>query len=232
MQKKTKNGKLYKISNFTTIKSKFKKNLRKAKQFFSPKISLKEEASTQKSYITEYYDLPYGYNKTVIKLLAQTPNTLFVYWELSQDDVQAFIEKYGVNFFYETYPVLSVYNEDMNYYFDVNINDYANSWYIHVPNEDCRYTVKFKRVFKEPQYQREQSVDITVSNSIIIPNGHVVSPFKNSGMQHIEYMNWKTKKKYFKDVYYYNKSEFYKSDTDTYQKEFDFNNPSSNFNIN
>ena len=30
--------------------------------------------------IAEYYDLPYRYNQTIVKLLYQTPTTLFIYW--------------------------------------------------------------------------------------------------------------------------------------------------------
>ena len=46
-------------------------------------------------FILEYYDLPYKYNKTVIKALAQNPNTLFVYWEISDEDIHNLKENYG-----------------------------------------------------------------------------------------------------------------------------------------
>ena len=32
--------------------------------------------------VVEYYDLPYKYNQTVVKVLYQNPTTLFVYWEI------------------------------------------------------------------------------------------------------------------------------------------------------
>ena len=48
----------------------------------------KKSTTTKKrnEFLSEYYDLPYKYNKTVVKILAQTPKTLFVYWEISDKD--------------------------------------------------------------------------------------------------------------------------------------------------
>lgn len=47
----------------------------------------KTSPSTKKQIeVLEYYDLPYRYNQTTVKLLAQTPNSLFVYWDISDDD--------------------------------------------------------------------------------------------------------------------------------------------------
>ena len=41
---------------------------------------------TQKIEVIEYYDLPYRYNQTVVRVLAQTPTTLFIYWDISDID--------------------------------------------------------------------------------------------------------------------------------------------------
>ena len=52
----------------------------------SPNHCGRAAATTKKANavsIVEYYDLPYKYGHTLIKLLAQTPKTLFVY---SSDD--------------------------------------------------------------------------------------------------------------------------------------------------
>ena len=53
----------------------------------------KEKNKNQKSkevkspeYLLEYYDLPYRYNETIVKILAQTPKKLFVYWDISDKD--------------------------------------------------------------------------------------------------------------------------------------------------
>ena len=76
--------------------------------------------------IVEYYDLPYRYNETVVKILYQTPNTLFVYWDISDKDRENYIKQYGENFFNITRPVLIIHNITMNYSFEVPIDDFAN----------------------------------------------------------------------------------------------------------
>ena len=92
-----------------------------------------------KQNLPEYYNLPYRYNETVIKLLFQTPKTLFVYWDISDSDRQNFIDTYGYNFFSETKPVLVIHNKTLNYSFELDINDFANCWYFDVENPECEY---------------------------------------------------------------------------------------------
>ena len=46
------------------------------------KSSTKRTAKTKPVSIIEHYELPYRYNETIVKILYQTPNTLFVYWEI------------------------------------------------------------------------------------------------------------------------------------------------------
>ena len=76
--------------------------------------------------IPEYYDLPYKYEKTVVKVLYQNPNTLFVYWDISDDDINGFKKAYGDNFFYVTKPVLVIHNISDGYSFEIEVNDFAN----------------------------------------------------------------------------------------------------------
>ena len=80
--------------------------------------------------IVEYYDLPFRYNQTVVKILAQTPNVLFIYWDISDEDRKIYEKEYGSNFFEKTRPYLIITNKTKNYTFEVEINDFANSWYL------------------------------------------------------------------------------------------------------
>ncbi len=93
----------------------------------------------------EYYDLPYRYNQTIVKLLAQTPTSLFIYWDISDEDRANLKEKYGDNFFEVTKPVLVVHNRTLDYSFEVDINDFANSWYLHVNDSKCDYNIELGR---------------------------------------------------------------------------------------
>ena len=47
--------------------------------------------------IVEYYDLPYRYNQTVVKVLAQTPTNLFIYWDISDEDREQYVKEYLEN---------------------------------------------------------------------------------------------------------------------------------------
>ena len=60
-------------------------------------ISKKTKKEEKKDFasVLEYYDLPYRYNETVVKILAQTPKILFVYWDISDSDREKYVEKYG-----------------------------------------------------------------------------------------------------------------------------------------
>lgn len=135
----------------------------------------KIRATTKKrsEFLSEYYDLPFNYNKTVVKLLAQTPETLFVYWEISDDDRKMYKEKFGDNFFETSTPILKVHNITMNYYFEVEINDFANCWYLHVNDSKCQYEIELDRKKyipnKEPEY-----IYISKSNELEAPNDHVL----------------------------------------------------------
>ena len=102
-------------------------------------------AKTKKVETVEYYDLPYRYNQTIIKTLAQTPTTLFIYWDISDKDRENYENQYGKNFFEITKPVLIVYNDTLGYNFEIEINDFANSWYLHVADSKCNYRIELGR---------------------------------------------------------------------------------------
>ena len=135
-----------------TSKASIKHSTKKETKSTTKKAS-KNSTTTKKSVTkkiikptpVEYYDLPYSYNQTVVKVLAQTPKTLFVYWEISEDDKEKFKEQYGENFFETTKPVLIIHNETLNYSFEVEINDFANSWYLHVNDSKADYKIELGR---------------------------------------------------------------------------------------
>lgn len=129
----------------------------------------------KKPEIMEYYDLPYRYNQTTVKLLAQTPTSLFIYWDISDKDRQNFIEKYGDKFFEYTKPVLIITNETKNYTFEVDINDYANSWYLHVTDDKCKYKIELgRRSINDALNLPDNYIYIDSSNEIEAPNNHIL----------------------------------------------------------
>ena len=136
--------------------------------------------------IAEYYDLPYRYNQTIVKLLYQTPTTLFIYWDISDEDREKFKETYGEDFFEKTKPVLVVHNETKGYSFKVEINDFANCWYLNVNDSKCKYKIELGRKPFEVMYNGEVTevkttpkitqnyIPITSSNEVESPNDHVL----------------------------------------------------------
>ena len=150
----------------------------KSKKTSSRKNVAKKKTATAKKGITlsnvEYYDLPYRYNETVVKILAQTPTMLFIYWDISDADRKAYIDKYGEDFFNSTKPVLKVTNRTMNYSFEIDINDFANSWYLHVNDADCDYAVELGR---RPIYSNsniDNYIYVSTSNDMEMPNSHIL----------------------------------------------------------
>ena len=134
-----------------------------------------ENEAKEKVSVVEYYDLPYRYNQTVVKILAQTPNILFVYWDISDNDRNNFVSQYGEDFFNNTVPVLLVINKTMNYSYEVQINDFANSWYRHVNDANCEYQVELGRRNKENhQNYYSNYYYVTTSNNLDMPNDHIL----------------------------------------------------------
>lgn len=167
----------------TSKKTATKKSTKKAKTATAKKTTAKSKKSTTKSskkvWPAEYYDLPQKYNKTVVKVLAQTPKTLFIYWEISDDDIEKFKKDYGDNFFETTKPVLIIHNDTLNYSFEVEINDFANSWYLHVNDSKSDYRIELgRRPFQVNENIKSDYIYITSSNEIESPNDHIL--FNNS----------------------------------------------------
>lgn len=137
--------------------------------------SRKKTTTKKKPEIVEYYDLPYRYNQTVVKVLAQTPNTLFIYWDISDKDRKSFEEQYGENFFEKTKPVLIVRNDTLNYSFEVEINDFANSWYLHIADSKCDYKIELgRRPIKKTEKINVDYIYVSSSNEIEVPNDRVL----------------------------------------------------------
>lgn len=226
----------------TTTKSKKSTAKTVSKKTSTKKVTKK--STSKKSNIVEYYDLPYRYNQTVVKLLAQTPNTLFIYWDISDADRENYKKTYGENFFETTKPVLIVHNDTMNYSFEVEINDFANSWYLHVNDSKCDYRIELGRrvisttpstVAAQNKLNLNDYIYISSSNEIEAPNDRVLF---NKTQKMVYFRNIKTNQETKKDIStftfirnmgkIYNIYDLYK---EIYKNENidEISNPSSNY---
>ena len=190
-----------KVTKKSTTKKSTKSTNVKKKSSSSSLNSKKKASSSSKikkietPIIPEYYDLPYRYNQTLVRILYQTPKILFVYWDISDEDRLKFIRKYGENFFNETKPILKIYNQTLNYSFEIEINDFANSWYINVNDANCNYHVELGR--RPIENSNSNYVYVSSSNNIEFPNDHIL--FEQLP-QNIEFKNVKTNEKLYKDI--------------------------------
>lgn len=218
------------------VATKTKKTTQKSTKPSSTKKALEEKVS-----VIEYYDLPYRYNQTTVKILAQTPNMLFVYWDISDEDRKTFEEYYGSDFFSKTRPVLLVHNITMNYSFEIEINDFANSWYLHVNDANCKYVIDLgRRPYKYIPSINKDYIYVSSSNEMSSPNNHILFEKFNPNVM---YKNTKNGSTYTKDfgtfTNYKNMQKIYNI-YDLYKKIYkdelfeeleanNFTNPSSNF---
>ena len=220
----------------TTKKTSTKKTTPKkttAKKTAAKKTTTRATSTRTKKAVTnimEYYDLPVFYNQTTVKLLFQTPRKLFVYWEISEEDKQKYLGENGKNFFEETSPFLVVKNTTKNYSFEVEVNDYANSWYFDVPDSNCEYEVLLVRKHKVTN----SPTLITSSNEMEVPNNTILF---EQDRKEIFFKNVKTNAVVSKSVVnlqfmnhlgnIYNANSFYKK---FYHEEdlMTINNPTSN----
>ena len=165
------------------------------------KTNLKTKTAQSKKIaeVVEYYDLPYRYNETIVKILYQSPETLFVYWDIADSDRENYIKQYGENFFNITRPVLIIHNDTMHYNFEIPINDFANSWYLHINDSKCDYRVELGRrpnyYNKELKKEIEEKIKtdyiyVSTSNEIESPNDHVL--FSTNENNTIKIRNVKT----------------------------------------
>ena len=175
-----------------------------------------KSTKSKKVEILEYYDLPNNYNITTVKILAQTPTTLFVYWDISEEDKENYIKNYGEFFFNDTKPVLIVHNDTMNYSFEVDINDFANSWYLHVNDSNCDYRVELGRRPINNYSKIDDYLYVSESNNLESPNDHILF---DSLTNNVYFRNVKTNATTKKDISVsfltrlgkiYNVKEFYK----------------------
>ena len=151
------------------------KKVSSKKNITAKSSSKNKKSSLKKSEILEYYDLPYRYNQTIVKVLAQTPRTLFIYWDISDEDRENYKKQYGDNFFETTKPILKVYNDTLHYSFEVEINDFANSWYLHIADSKCDYRVELGRrpIIKNENLNTDY-IYISTSNKIESPNDKIL----------------------------------------------------------
>lgn len=147
---------------------------------------------------TEYYELPKKYNKTIVRLLVQSPTRMFVYWNVSDDTISNVFEKNHINYS-EAIPILKITNITMNYSYEIPIDPFANNYYIEVKDPNCRYQVELGRKSKN------KFVNIYTSNQVQIPRS---MPVATSNQEEVIYKNYIRLDMTDKFIVYYKKPQY------------------------
>ena len=133
-------------------------------------------------YISEYYEIPQKYNETIIKVLAQNPNKLFVYWEIADKDIKKYLDEYGDIFYELTYPILILENKKNGNSSEIIIDGFTNSWYIDIIDDSSTYNVTYARkvshnivnLINNNILNVGEIIHFAKSNNIVSPNGHIL----------------------------------------------------------
>ena len=139
---------------------------------------------------TEYYELPSKYNKTIVRLLIQSPTRMFVYWEVDENTIK---------YFSSAKPVLKVKNITMNYSYDIPIDPFTNNYYIDVKDPDCEYQVELGKILDE------KFVNLYTSNSATVPRNN---PMYVGDSEEVIYKNYIKLDMTDKFTVYYNKRNY------------------------
>ena len=142
------------------------------------------------------------------------------------------IKKYGENFFNETKPVLLVHNKTLNSSFEIEIDDFTNSWYLRTPTSDCVFNIELgrKKIANDDKINFENNsnyLHIVNSNTIKSPNDHILK----DSLTNLYFKNVKTNEFEQRDVSNLKQTNIYQL-IDLYSQESQLeNNPSSGFKI-
>ncbi len=116
-----------------------KQSLKEGSSFYETAIAHTKFSHLQNSYAqpVKTQELPCGYDQDKIILQVRDPRWLHTYWETRSQTIDNLKSKLGDDF-YRAKRVLRVYDvtniifngSNANRFFDVVINDFANSWYL------------------------------------------------------------------------------------------------------
>ncbi|WP_418791738.1 DUF4912 domain-containing protein [Phosphitispora sp. TUW77] len=102
-------------------------------------------------------NLPWGYDDNKIMIMARDPETIFAYWDISEQLRNSLRFTHGSQWD-ESLPVLRVYDVtgidyfngvNANSFFDIVINDFAGNWYLHVGTPNRTFCVDLGKILKD-----------------------------------------------------------------------------------
>lgn len=138
------------------------------------KIKEQEREEKETSAIPVTYKLPLNYRETKICALVRDPYWIFAYWEISEMKKGEIRQRFGQDAWETSQPVLRIFDVTNRYYFDshkifeIQINDYANNWYIYTGQPDHTFCLELGRLKPDGTY-----IFIARSNYVSTPRDSV-----------------------------------------------------------
>ena len=87
-------------------------------------------------------ELPVSYGETRIVIQARDPHLAWIYWEFSTEDRNRLKSELGIFEFAHTELFLRIFNETMNYMFEIKLPEDCNNWYATLNDSNCDYFVQ------------------------------------------------------------------------------------------
>jgi len=118
--------------------------------------------------------IPYRYGDTYLTAMVRDPYWLFAYWEIGEAAKEDVCRRYGTRAWESSRPVLKVYDATNRYFFDsrqaaeIEINDFADNWYIHTGKPGHSYFIELSRVMPDGT-----QIFIARSNMVTTPQDDV-----------------------------------------------------------
>jgi len=115
---------------------------------YDPYLNLSKRIAGPKYFFRS--DIPDNYGDTYINAIPRDPEWVFVYWEISESSKNQLKNKIGEFLYNSSKRILRLYDiteigKDISKatsYFDIEINEYANNWYIRVPEGGKKYIIE------------------------------------------------------------------------------------------
>lgn len=142
-----------------------------------PPLHTSPEEKTEEHTTVKYHEspqIPLTYGDTRIVAVARDPYWLFVYWEINETTKEDVRRRHGPNAWESARPVLKVYDTTNLYFFDsrdaveIQINDFANNWYIHTAQPNHTYIIELGRILPDGTY-----IFIARSNMVTTPRDDI-----------------------------------------------------------
>jgi len=115
-------------------------------------------------------EFPRSYGKNQLTLLVRDPEWLYAYWEITATVQSEFSRQFGDiwNLSRPTLRVYDVTDENKKTFYDIQIQDYAESWYIHVGKPNHTFFVDLGRVLPDGRFYC-----IARSNFVTTPSNRI-----------------------------------------------------------